>query len=103
MLEIIALVFLTKNIGNLAQSKGLKPGTWKLYMVLCWFGAEILGAVIGVLAFGSENIVGAVLLGLGCAVGSYFVLKANLSKRPDAMDDEINRIGVNDLYPPRKG
>ncbi len=99
MLEIIALVFLTKNIGSLAQRKGLKPGTWKLYTVLCWFGAEILGALIGVLVFGSENIVGAVLLGLACAVGSYFVLKANLDKRPDAMDDDINRIGVSDLYP----
>ena len=99
MLEIIALVFLTKNIGSLAQRKGLKPGTWKLYTVLCWFGAEILGAIIGVLAFGSEDIVGAVHLGLACAVGSYFVLKANLDKRPDAMDDDINRIGVSDLYP----
>ncbi len=99
MLEIIALVFLTKNIGSLAQRKGLKPGTWKLYTVLCWFGAEILGALIGVLVFGSENIVGAVLLGLACAVGSYFVLKANLDKRPDTMDDDINRIGVSDLYP----
>jgi hypothetical protein len=99
MLEIIALVFLTKNIGSLAQRKGLKPGTWKLYTVLCWFGAEILGALIGILVFGSENIVGAVLLGLACAVGSYFVLKANLDKRPDAMDDDINRIGVSDLYP----
>ncbi len=99
MLEIIALVFITKNIGNLAQRKGLKPDTWKLYTVLFWFGAEILGAFIGIFAFGSENIVGAVLLGLGCAVGSYFILKANLDKRPDAMDDEINRIGVSDLYP----
>ncbi len=99
MLEIIALVFLTKNIGSLAQRKGLKPGTWKLYTVLCWFGAEILGAFIGIGAFGSENIVGAILLGLGCAVGSYFILKANLDKRPDAMDDDINRIGVSDLYP----
>ncbi|MBL0146928.1 MAG: hypothetical protein IPP48_15615 [Chitinophagaceae bacterium] len=99
MLEIIALIFLTKNIGNLAQRKGLKPGTWKLYTVLAWFGAEILGALLGIVAFGSDNIVVAVLLGLGCAIGSYFVLKANLDKRPDALDDEINSIGVSDLYP----
>jgi uncharacterized membrane protein YfcA len=99
MLEIIALIFLTKNIGELAQRKGLKPGTWKLYTVLCWFGAEILGALIGIALLGSENMIPAVFIGLACAVGSYFVLKANLSKRPDAMDDEIERIGVNDLYP----
>jgi hypothetical protein len=102
MLEIIALVFLTKNIGSLAIRKGLKPGTWKLYTVLCWIGAEIVGALIGVMAFGSENIVGAVLLGLGCAIGSYFILKANLDKRPDEDDDIVNSIGVNDLYPEKK-
>lgn len=99
MLEIIALIFLTKNIGALAQRKGLKPGTWKLYTVLFWFGAEIVGAVLGVVLLGEEAMLLAVLIGLGCAVGSYFVLKANLNKRPDAMEDDINRIGVNDLYP----
>jgi len=98
MLEIIALIFLTKNIGALAERKGLKPGTWKLYTVLCWFGAEILGAVIGVALLGGRNIVPGVLLGLACAVGSFFVLKANLNKRPD-VDDEIDKIGVSDLYP----
>jgi hypothetical protein len=98
MLEIIALIFLTKKIGALAQKKGLKPGTWKLYTVLCWFGAEIAGAVIGVVILGGENIILGVLLGIACAVGSYFVLKANLNKRPD-IDDDIDKIGVNDLYP----
>jgi hypothetical protein len=98
MLEIIALIFLTKKIGALAEQKGLKPGTWKLYTVLCWFGCEILGAIIGVVILGGDNIILGVLLGLGCAVGSYFVLKANLNKRPD-VDDEINKIGVSDLYP----
>ena len=100
MLEIIALIFLTKKIGALAEKKGLKPGTWKLYTVLCWFGAEILGAILGFVMLGEENMVGAILFGLGCAVGSYFVLKANLNKRPDTiMEDDINRIGVSDLYP----
>jgi len=98
MLEIIALIFLTKKMGALAEQKGLKPGTWKLYTVLCWFGCEILGAVIGVAILGGENIILGVILGLGCAVGSYFVLRANLSKRPD-VDDDIDKIGVNDLYP----
>jgi hypothetical protein len=98
MLEIIALIFLTKNIAALAQKKGLKPGTWKLYTVLCWFGAEIAGAVIGVVILGEENIIIALLLGIGCAIASFFILKANLNKRVD-VDDDIDRIGVSDLYP----
>jgi hypothetical protein len=98
MLEIIALIFLTKKMGELALKKGLRPGTWKLYTVLCWFGAEILGALVFYMAFEVEVTL-AILLGMGCAVGSYFVLKANLDKRPDEMDEDINRIGVRDLYP----
>lgn len=99
MLEIIALILLTRKIGEIAIQKGLKPGTWKLYTVLGWFGGEILGIVIGLVAFGQQNIVGAVLLGLACAVGSFFLIRANLSKRPDIMDDDIDQIGVKDLYP----
>lgn len=102
MLEIIALVFLTKNIGALAAQKGLKPGTWKLYTVLAWFGAEIAGVVFGLIAFGEDGMFGAILLGLALAVASYFVLKANLQKKPDTMDEDINRIGVSDLYPEKK-
>jgi hypothetical protein len=99
MLEIIALIFLTRNNGNLAVQKGLKPGPWKLYTVLAWFGAEIAGALIGFLMFGEEGLIAAVLLGLACAVGSYFVLRSVLQKKPDYNEDEINSIGVNDLRP----
>jgi hypothetical protein len=102
MLEIIALIFLTKKMGALAERKGLKPGTWKLYTVLCWFGTEILVAIAAFAILGEESLFIAVLLGLACAIGSYFILKANLDKRPDVNDeinDDINRIGVSDLYP----
>jgi hypothetical protein len=99
MLEIIALIFLTKKIGNLAIQKGLRPGTWKLYTVLAWFGSEIVGIIIGLTIFGQGSLVPAVVLGLACAVTSAFVLKANLNKRPDNIDDDINTIGVKDLYP----
>jgi hypothetical protein len=92
MLEIIALIFLTKNIGTLAIQKGQKPGTWKLYTVLAWFGAEVAGLLIGIMAFGQEGIIGAVLLGLACAIASYFIVRSNLSKKPDAEDD-ISTIG----------
>jgi hypothetical protein len=70
-----------------------------LYTVLAWFGAEIAGALIGFLMFGEEGLLAAVLLGLVCAVGSYFVLRSVLSKKPDHFDEDINSIGVNDLRP----
>ncbi len=92
MLEIIALIFLTKNMGTLAIQKGLKPGPWKLYTVLAWFGAEIVGAIIGVALFGQDALLPAIGLGLCCAVASYFILRSSLAKRPDA-DDDINYIG----------
>lgn len=93
MLEIVALIFLTRNIGNLAERKGLKPGTWKLYTVLAWIGAEIIGVVLGLTLLGQENVIGAVLLGLGCAVASYFTIKSILDKKPDYFEDEINELG----------
>ena len=98
MLDIIILIFLARNIGQLAEKKGFKPGPWRLYTVLAWFGGEILGVVIGLMLFG-EQIGAVVLLALACAVSSYFILRANLSNRPDMMDDDINRIGLRDLYP----
>ena len=94
MLEIIALIFLTKHIGRIAADKGLKPGIWKLYTVLAWIAGEFLGAVVGVLIFGTDNIFSVFLVAVAGAVTGYFIIKANLSKRPDVFD-EIDQIGDN--------
>jgi len=95
MLEIIALIFLTRQIGRMAADKGLKPGIWKFYTVLAWIAGEFLGAVVGVLIFGTENIFSVILVAIAGAVTGYFIIKANLSKRPDVFD-EIDQIGHND-------
>ena len=94
MLEIIALIFLTREIGKIAADKGLKPGTWKIYTVLAWIAGEFIGAIIGVLIFGTNNFFSVVLVAITGAVTGYFILKANLSKRPDLLDDDINQIGM---------
>ena len=93
MLEIIALIFLTREIGKIAANKGLKSGTWKLYTVLAWIAGEFVGAIIGVLIFGTNNFFSVVLVAIAGAVTGYFIIKANLSKKPD-MDDDINQIGM---------
>ena len=92
MLEIIALVFLTRQIGRIAVTKGLKPGTWKLFTVLAWIAGEFVGAIIGLLIFSQDNIFSIILVAIAGAVTGYFIIKANLSKRPDVID-EIDQIG----------
>lgn len=99
MLEIIALIFLCKKNGDLASRKGLKPGTWKLYTVLAWIVAEVVGVIIGMMIFGQENLIGLMLLGLACAFGGYLLVRAILEKKPDPIEEDINSIGVNDLRP----
>jgi len=99
MLEIIALIFLTRNIGTIAARKGLKPGVWKLYTVLCWFAGEIIGGVIGYILFGEDNLISVFLVAVGGAIAGYFIIKSVLDKKPDALDDEIGRIGTDDLKP----
>ena len=83
MLEIIALVFLTRKIGDLAERKGLKKGWWKFYTVICWFGGEIIGIVLSILILKTDDTFALLPLGYAFAIGSYFILKAVLSKKPD--------------------
>jgi hypothetical protein len=95
MLEIIALIFLTKEIGRLAHAKGLKPLTWKIYTVAGWVISEIIGIVIGVMIFGQDNLFSIAMVGIAFAITSYFIIKAQLNKLPDYFDDDINNIGNN--------
>lgn len=83
MLEIIALVFLSGKMSQLAEQKGQKKGRWKLYTVLAWFGAELLGIVLSILIFKTDDIIEMLLLGYGMAIGSYFLLRSVLQKMPD--------------------
>jgi hypothetical protein len=96
MLEIIALIFLTKEIGRIAHDKGLKPVTWKIYTVVSWIVSEIVGVIIGVMIFGRDNLFSIVMVGIAFAITSYFIIKAQLNKLPNqSFDDDINRIGDN--------
>lgn len=94
MLEIIALIFLTKEIGKIASKKGLKPITWKIYLVIGWLFSETIGLVFGIMIFGMDNLVSVILVGITFAITFYFIIKAQLNKLPDqTFDDDINNIG----------
>ncbi len=95
MLEIIALIFLCRNIGELAYRKGEPTGKWKLFVVLAWIGFEIVGAVIGAMLFGQGNIIGLLLFMLVCAFGGYLVVRSILMRMPDDIDSDIDNIGSN--------
>lgn len=97
MLEIIALIFLCRKIGVIAERKGLPPGQWKLFTVLAWIGCEFIGVMIGIILFGFDknNLFGLMAFALVCAFGGYLIIKAVLDKKPDAIDeDNINNIGT---------
>jgi len=100
MLEIIALVFLTRRIGRLAILKGLKPSSWKRYTIAAWFACEIFGCVVAAVLFGYDNLFSIVSIGLGCAFGGYLMVRAILEAKPDILDEEINSISADDLKPP---
>lgn len=83
MIEIIALFFLTRHIGKVAMGKGQPPGRWKMYAILGWFSAEIVGLGLAAAAFGLNDLPGIALLGLISAVGGYLIVSAQLNKFPD--------------------
>jgi len=100
MLEIIALIYISKEMGKLALQKGLKPRTWKLYAIAGWFAAEIFGFAVGLFLLNSRDFIALSLLGCIFAVGGFLIVRAALQNKPDeAPEDDINRIGVDDLKP----
>jgi hypothetical protein len=100
MLEAVILIFLTRRMGNLAIQKGLKPISWKLYTLLAWILAELTGCILAMFMFGNTNYVAIFSIGLLSAFGGYLIVKAILEKKPDCIDEDIDRIGVDDLKPP---
>ncbi len=94
MLEIIALIFMTREIGKIAAAKGLKPGTWKIYTVLAWIIFEVWGVIIALMIFDKTNLFSIIMVGLMFAVSSYFLIKARLNKIPDnRLNDDIENLG----------
>lgn len=95
-MDIIVLIFLARYIGKLAARKGLKPSTWRIYLVVGWIIAEIIGMFVGIMIFGIYNLVSIVLVGIAFALGSFFFLRNMLDKYPDYDPrDEFEDFGEN--------
>ena len=94
MLDLIILIFLTREIGRLAAKKGLKAVTWRIYNVIGWLLFEIIGLVFGILIFGKDNLISINLIGFMFAITSYFLIKSRLNKLPDEdIDNDIDNFG----------
>jgi hypothetical protein len=102
MIEIIALIFLCRKNGQLAERKGLSPNRWKWYTVAGWVTAEFLGIILGVMLFGTMDMYGLFAIGLVSAFGGYLYVNALLKKMPDDVEEDVDKIGISDLQPPRK-
>jgi len=101
MIEIIALYFLCKTNGQLAIQKGLPHKKWWLITIVAWVLAEFLGVLLGVSMFGISNLYAVLGTGLFSAFGGYLIVRNLLEKMPDGLDKDIDRIGIDDLRPPR--
>lgn len=102
MLEIIALYFLCKMNGSLAEKKGLKPITWKLYTIFAWVVCEFIGMMVALTMFDKTNLFPILGISVFFAFGGYLFVRKSLENKPDALDNDINQIGIDDLQPPKK-
>ncbi len=94
MLEVIILIFLCREITKLANKKGLKPSTWKIYCIIAWFITEIFGWIVGLVWFGADNLFSVMLVGFLFSFTSYLFVKHRLNRSPDKpMDSDIENIG----------
>ena len=81
MLEIFALIYLTKKNGNIAKEKGHSKGSYIFLTIALWFGGEIIGAIIGVMI--TEGMGAYIFAFIGAIMGaiiSYQIVK-NLSDK----------------------
>lgn len=90
MLEIIALVFLTRKIGEIVESKNRKAGWFKVMTVVLWIGFEIAGALVGGVYSALTGASDAftylfALIGAACGAGLSFVIAKSLPVRDAAL------------------
>jgi hypothetical protein len=97
MIEIIALIFLTRSMGARAVEKGYKALPWKVATVLSWIGFEILGLMFGQMVFPQQDEIPVlwVISGLVFAFGGYLFTRWRLENMPDLGQpgDKLNDIG----------
>lgn len=93
MCEIFLMYFACKSLGDMLRAKRRDPILFQIFLIVCWVGGELTGAVVGLVVAGGgapgrqpsqEATVGAMLgalCGAGVGVTTVFVIAANLRAR----------------------
>jgi hypothetical protein len=73
MLEILAIIYLCRKNGSIAEKKGHPSGRYKALTALLWIGGEIGGAILAlIMTSGNDDLGGLVYLFalVGAVVGA---------------------------------
>lgn len=95
MLEIIAIIFLGREVKKIVESKGHNATRYILIMVGLWIGLEITASIIGAMFFGDTGMMYMFAL-LGAAVGGYFGYRIALAA-PDIGSDADKFMNSDDI------
>jgi prolipoprotein diacylglyceryltransferase len=87
-MDIILLLYLAYRISKLASRKGEQKRKWVVTLILAWISGEIIGAAVGFIIFGKENLICIVLVALGVAGTFYFKINDYLQSLPDKIVED---------------
>jgi hypothetical protein len=82
MLEIIALIFISRHMAEMAQDKGYSYGLYRFLTFLFWLGFEFIGAIFGTVLLGGGQPVVYLIALLSAGLG-YLILYLVVSNLPD--------------------
>ena len=96
MLEILGLIYFTRQIGPIADRKGVNATGWKVMAVLAWLITEITVAVL--LTLNGVEQMALFFLGPLSGLLCYFIVRQILSSKPDKDDELLAEFG-KDVQP----
>jgi len=84
MIEIVVLYFLIRQLGRIAEQKGLPVINWKINGILAWVGGEFLGFFLILNLTNTQDLILSALFAIGMGYLSFLLLKQYLQSRPDS-------------------
>ena len=96
MLEILGLIYFIKQIGPIADRKGVNAGGWKVMAALAWIITEI--TVVVLLTLNGVEQMAMILFGPLSGILGYFIVRQILSSKPDKDDELLAEFG-KDVQP----